>query len=238
MSQKDFFEMSASLQTDGFEIIRSVVSAGELTFFRKEAERLSGESETACLRHLRKRSDVFNLLAISDTFRPFLPPGFIPVRSILFDKTPEQNWPVAWHQDLTIVTREKRELSNYGPWSVKDGFHHVHAPASLLENMITLRLHLDDASETNGALRVMPGSHLLGKIPSEKIASLTKAEEMICACRAGDLLLMKPLILHSSKRSEFPEKRRVIHFEYARETDLHESLEWAEMLLKSRIRKK
>jgi hypothetical protein len=43
------------------------------------------------------------------------------VRGILFNKTPESNWKVTWHQDKTIAVRERRDVASFGPWSVKAG---------------------------------------------------------------------------------------------------------------------
>lgn len=37
-----------------------------------------------------------------------------PVRAVLFDKTPETNWSVGWHQDRTVAVRQRRETSGYG----------------------------------------------------------------------------------------------------------------------------
>ncbi|MFT5109100.1 MAG: hypothetical protein ACI8XO_003805, partial [Verrucomicrobiales bacterium] len=201
--------------TDGFEIRRGVVSAGRLGHFRAEAVKVAEEAGTACVRHLTARSEVFAELARSAEISALLPVGLRPVRSILFDKTPEQNWPVAWHQDLTISVAEKREVDGYAPWSVKDCKPHVQPPIGLLENMVTVRLHLDDTPTTNGALRVIPGSHLAGRLSQQDVADGTAGNEVVCACGAGDVLLMKPLILHASCRSISPSRRRVIHFEYA-----------------------
>ena len=48
-----------------------------------------------------------------------------PVRAILFNKSPEANWSLAWHQDRTICVREKREAPGFGPWTIKSGMVHV-----------------------------------------------------------------------------------------------------------------
>jgi ectoine hydroxylase-related dioxygenase (phytanoyl-CoA dioxygenase family) len=83
----------------------------------------------------------------------------MPVRAIFFDKSSGSNWLVPWHQDLTIAVASKCEAPGFGPWSVKDGIPHVQPPDELLKQMIALRLHLDDCDASNGALRVIPGSH-------------------------------------------------------------------------------
>jgi hypothetical protein len=153
-----------------------------------------------------------------------VPPGYAAVRSILFDKRPGANWNVAWPQDLTITVRERREAEGFGPWSTKDGTPHVQAPAALLERMLTLRLHLDDTGSANGALRVYPGSHRHGRLDPP-----FQGEEVLCEARAGDALLMRPLLLHaSSKSTDAARLRRVIHIEFAPADALPAPLKWAE----------
>src|SRR5204862_4238864 len=120
------------------------------------------------------------------------------------------------HQDLTLAVRARAEVLGFGPWSVKDGVPHVQAPAELLEQMITLRLHLDDCDESNGALLVLSGSYRFGKIPTEQIRGLEKeCPENVCKARAGEGLLMRPLLLHASSRSRSDGHRRVLHIEYS-----------------------
>jgi hypothetical protein len=204
------------LQKGGYRVIRSVFTEEEVARFRDEADRIATAAGSACVRHLRSQSDLFGRLAMDGRLRILLPDEPVVARSILFDKTPEENWPVAWHQDLTIAVRSHADVPGYGPWSVKDGAPHVQPPADLLRNMITIRIHLDDTPADNGALAVAPGSHLHGRISAQDIASHVR-EPVICECRPGDVLLMSPLILHSSKRAVAPRRRRIVHFEYSRQ---------------------
>lgn len=139
-----------------------------------------------------------------------------PVRAIYFDKSAEANWMVAWHQDLTVAVRSRVEVPGFGPWSVKEGVPHVQAPVKVLEKMLTMRIHLDDCDETNGALRVLPGSHRLGRLSSARIQELrAQQSEVVCRALAGDALLMRPLLLHASGKSRSERQRRVLHMEYA-----------------------
>ena len=205
----------ADYESDGFEIHLSIFPEDELQTMRAEVERVQQEFGTACLRRLRAKSTNFHDLAYDPRLLKLIPSDLIPIRSILFDKNPDENWPVAWHQDLTISVMENHPIGGYGPWSIKDGVPHVQPPASFLESMTTLRIHLDDTPATNGALRVIPGSHVLGRLDSDNIKSQTPTGGVTCECRAGDVLQMSPLILHASSRSDNPSRRRIIHFEYA-----------------------
>ena len=153
---------------------------------------------------------------ILDLVRPHLPGEPATVRAIYFEKSPDANWFVGWHQDLTIALRARAEVPGFGLWTVKDGIPHAQPPVELLERMLTVRLHLDDADASNGALRALPGSHRFGILSSERMDELTASQsEVLCAAAAGDALLMRPLLLHASSRSTSARHRRVLHVEYA-----------------------
>jgi hypothetical protein len=49
-------------------------------------------------------------------------------------------------------------VPGFGPWSTKSGVIHVQPPAHILERMLAVRIHLDPTDDTNGALRVLPGT--------------------------------------------------------------------------------
>lgn len=149
-----------------------------------------------------------------------------PVKAIFFDKTPEANWKVPWHQDLTIAVREKRETENFTAWTRKAEIQHVQPPVSILEKMLTVRIHLDDADETNGALKVIPKSHLTGRLTAWEIQDLNTTNKIeLCNVRRGDAFLMRPLLVHSSSAGTSPKHRRVIHIEFSAEK-LPNDLEW------------
>lgn len=142
------------------------------------------------------------------------------VRAILFDKSPQANWGVAWHRDLGIAVRERHELPAYRNWSIKEGVWHVQPPPEILRGMLTLRLHLDDCGGDNGALRVIPGSHL------DEAPAPAQAGGICCAARTGDVLAMRPSLLHASRKAARPQRRRVLHVEYAAAA-LPAPLRWA-----------
>jgi ectoine hydroxylase-related dioxygenase (phytanoyl-CoA dioxygenase family) len=147
------------------------------------------------------------------------------VRGMLFNKTPDSNWKVVWHQDKTIAVRERKNVANFGPWSMKAGVPHVQPPASLMSKMLAIRLHLDESHESNGPLRVVPGSHAAGSLSAEEIANWRDRPSVTCPVSKGGAILMRPLLVHASSSSLKPETRRVIHLEFAAD-ELPDGLEW------------
>jgi len=164
-----------------------------------------------------------NVRAIVDTV---LGPEAIVVRSTLFDKTEFANWKVPWHQDVTIAVQERIDHEGYGPWSVKAGIQHVQPPTAILARMVTVRIHLDPCPATNGALRVMPRTHHLGRINQNEVEQyIDKGKTTTCEAEPGDALVMRPLLLHASSPSMTPGHRRVLHYDFA-VGDLDAGLEW------------
>jgi ectoine hydroxylase-related dioxygenase (phytanoyl-CoA dioxygenase family) len=221
--------MSYSLVKDGFEFIPSVLTEREVETLRAS---LSLMKAAPGHRNLMQQVPEIAVLPTSPKILGLFEDMFgaqpLPVRSIFFDKTPETNWRVAWHQDLSIAVKQRVDLAGYGPWSTKDGVPHVQPPVEILEGMVTLRLHLDDCDESNGPLRVIPGSHRMGRLDATDIVeSRSNQMEVICSMQTGDALLMRPLLLHASSEASVPVHRRVIHLEYAT-CPLASGLEWAE----------
>src|SRR5260370_3540113 len=52
----------------------------------------------------------------------------LPVRAILFDKSADQNWSLRWHQDRTIVVKQRIDVNGFGPWSINSGMVHGDPP--------------------------------------------------------------------------------------------------------------
>jgi ectoine hydroxylase-related dioxygenase (phytanoyl-CoA dioxygenase family) len=187
-------------------------------------------SSTYGLRGLLARSGRCRALAANPALlnlaKAVLGPKAQAVKGIYFDKNEDANWLVPWHQDCTITVMERVDIPGFGPWSEKEGIVHVQPPARILEGLVTLRIHLDDAGTDNGALRVLPGTHRHGRIPSGEISKYIETiSPVICEAKRGDVLVMRPLLLHFSPPSVTPSHRRVIHLEYSA-VDLPGGLEW------------
>ena len=147
-------------------------------------------------------------------------------KAIYFDKPSESNWFVAYHQDLSISVDQKAELENYTNWTFKKGQYGVQPPIEILEDIITIRIHLDKTDKNNGALKVIPKSHLKGIVRADS-KDCNLENEFICEVEKGGAMLMKPLTLHASNRTTNGKKRRVIHLEFNKH-NLTEPLAWLE----------
>jgi ectoine hydroxylase-related dioxygenase (phytanoyl-CoA dioxygenase family) len=143
-------------------------------------------------------------------------PSPIPFRATLFDKTPEANWLVPWHQDTALPLRSRIDDAEWGPWSIKAGVLYAHAPAWALETVVALRVHLDDSTAVNGPLRVLPDTHRLGVLTDGEIERLAHDVTPVeCLAAAGGVVAMRPLTVHASSKSVNANPRRVLHIEYA-----------------------
>jgi len=149
------------------------------------------------------------------------------VRAIYFDKSPEHNWFVTWHQDRTVAVSGRFDMEGWGPWSLKAGAWHVQPPIDVLESMVTVRIHLDAATPANGCLKIAEGSHRLGLIPSGQVGEqVAKHNIAYCATPAGGAVVMRPHVLHASEKSSTNASRRVLHFEYS-SFQLPPGISWA-----------
>jgi hypothetical protein len=150
--------------------------------------------------------------------------GFGLVRALYFDKPPDQTWALPWHKDLTIAVRANRlPGERFRKPTVKAGVPHVEAPVEVLRAMLTARIHLDDVTEENGPLKVIPGSHRSGKA-----LELGESPPRSILVQRGDVLLMRPLLAHCSNRShpDTRRHRRILHLEFAAGAELPDGYAW------------
>jgi hypothetical protein len=229
MPAPDHIPSATQFTDNGFEILESVVCADTVSSLRDELGRIAGDSVNQ--RNLLSRSPAVAAFAgsaeMADILQNMTGIKMFPVRAILFDKTPVANWHVRWHQDVAIPVQERLEVAGFGGWSVKEDVVHVHAPTEVLDTMLAVRVHLDASDSENGALCVLPGTHAYGRLDRQRIGELkTELSPVLCEVGCGGLLLMRPLLLHSSSSGSHPTRRRVIHIEYASQP-LPGGLEWA-----------
>jgi hypothetical protein len=223
-----------AFHADGFCLFERVVPDADIAELTEAIETLRAQQVSACapgMRNLLRNCELVRTFANSDALRTIvcsiLGNGAQPVRAILFDKTPASNWYVTWHQDFMIAVAQRIDVDGFGPWSVKDGVAHVQPPVAILDRMVSLRVHLDDCATENGAIKFISGSHAHGVLDPESITrAVEQSQPTICSANRGDVIAMRPLILHSSSRADTPDRRRVVHIEYS-DAHLPSGLEWA-----------
>lgn len=224
--------MIQQLDKNGFTIVPDVFDGQEISDLKQCLAQFDKTSDSVGIRDLITKYPAMRELATSTKIRqlvePILGPSAAVVRSIFFNKSVDANWQVAWHQDVTIAVKKKIELTGFDNWSVKDTIPHVQPPVDILQNMLTVRIHLDFADAANGALWVVPESHTLGRVPANSASVVADSHvKQLCQVAAGGVMLFRPLILHASKKAITDCPRRVIHFEFAAKP-LTEPLEWWE----------
>lgn len=208
---------AAALASDGFAIIRGAVDQDVLKRLRDVCDVVPRAGIRNLFNAVPDARDIATAPPIAKAVKRVLGSRGFVTRAIMFDKSGDANWSLPWHQDTVIAVQARRDTPGYGPWSVKDGVTHVRPPQGVLEAMLTVRLHVDDADEHNGALRILPGTHAHGLLDAERINEFqSRIEPVTCTCAAGDALLMRPLLLHASSRSDDQtRRRRVVHLEFA-----------------------
>lgn len=155
----------------------------------------------------------------------FNKPAFA-VRALLLDKSARGNWALGWHQDRTIAVAERIDAPGFGPWSVKRGQLHVQPPQSVIEAMVTLRIHVDRVDADNAPLRVVEGSHRLGRLSdAEVIEAVARLPHLTNLAEPGDVWGYRTPIIHASAATSVA-RRRVLQIDYACEP-LPGGLEWA-----------
>ena len=229
--------LAVQFAEEGFAVLPGCYAPAEVAALLQAVESASGTGP-----NVRRSQEVFAIrdllgevpglwplldsAALRQLLAELFPAGCQLVKAIYFDKPAGSNWLVPWHQDLMINVDQRADLPGFGPWTSKAESISVQPPVAVLENVVTLRLHLDDCDATNGALKVVPGSHRRGVVPAAAIAGHTP-NATICAVPAGGVMLMKPLLLHASNRSTSHRPRRVVHLEFA-SVALPEGLVWRE----------
>jgi len=227
------------IQELGFSVIDNVFTSREIEDILMVIDQADPSKET-----FRKSDDLFAirqfLKEVPDTKRiifndqinaiiqELFGKDYFLVKSIYFDKPETSNWFVSYHQDLTISVDRKIEIPGFGPYTHKHNQFAVQPPLNILESNFTIRIHLDDTNEENGALKVIPGSHSKGIYRPENI-DWNIEKDISCNVAKGGVMIMKPLLLHSSSRTTNNQKRRVIHLEFSNKI-LPKELKWSEYL--------
>jgi hypothetical protein len=228
----------AQLEADGFALLPGVLSHPEVAAALAEwdAVCVANAADPAILANDGPAYGARNLLqmwpnvvalaqlkALRGPLLDVLGRGAGVVRGLFFDKPPGHTWALPWHKDYSISVAEHRGGTVLTKPTTKAGVPHVLASPDLIRAMLTARIHLDDATAENGALRVIPGSHAHYEMGRDD-----PRDPVTVCCRAGDVLLMRPLLTHSSGHSApgGNRHRRIVHLECAPSPSLPDGYAW------------
>lgn len=79
----------------------------------------------------------------------------------------------------------------------------------------------------NGSLKVIPNSHAHGILSAEKINEVVASSEIYnCEAQKGSASIMRPHLLHASSKSELPNNRWILHFEFS-DWKLPDGISWS-----------
>ena len=224
--------MTKQLVEKGFEIIEDFYTEDEINAIIKIINKnLSsdkfGEREFL-FNNPNVAKKVFNSKLLS-LVKKILPNCNTSIKSIYFNKPPKANWVVSWHQDITINVKNEVKTKGFKNWRTKGDRTIVQPDLETLQKIYTIRIHLDDCNKENGALHVITESHVNGVINLKEWTKEKIGSEYICEVSKGGILIMNPLLLHSSKRTENNKNRRVIHIEFSN-ANLPNGIRWKEAI--------
>ena len=231
----DEAKYAASFRERGYSIIPEVIGRDVIDHLRITLENIpDGQAvrrkrSVYGVRTLLELSPEVRELAASEAVRRFVTPilgeSAFATRAVFFDKVPDANWALGWHQDSVIAVKSRRDVPGFIAWGQKAGVWQVQPPPEILADMLAIRVHLDDCGPDNGPLRVLPGSHRHGWLDREISQWKQRVRDVTCTVPAGGIVAMCPLTLHASSKAIRPGHRRVIHIEYAN-VELPGRLEW------------
>jgi ectoine hydroxylase-related dioxygenase (phytanoyl-CoA dioxygenase family) len=199
---------------EGFALVPEVLTLQECEFIASQvspSEALSGGTRN--LIQQEWCAILASKIRSHSRLSQLIPYEYVAVQCTYFEKSASRNWLVPLHQDLSIPVAKHVENSTLRGWSEKEGTYYVQAPSETLEQMIAVRLHLDACGTQDGPLRVVPGTHTMGRLSDEYSRHSKKSgAEIECYAEQGEALVLRPLILHASSKASGTSRRRVLHF--------------------------
>lgn len=207
-------------QAQGFLLLNDKLDLAEIDLSTVQPARLQGKNRGGSrnlLSHPLTQTLLASLRQLPE-LQLLLPQSYRAIHCTYFEKHAERNWLVAWHQDLSIAMPARHSKPGWTDWTYKEGQWFVRPPIEFLAQCLALRLHLDPCGEHDGALRVLPGTHQLGRLSSSQIQEMQQQiQAQACYAKSGEILLMRPSLLHASSKAQGTSRRRVLHYVFAPE---------------------
>ena len=214
---------------DGYLVVPSFLTSGELGDVKTDIDRVGREKAA-----LTRDEGGFNLEKEGgnafDLSQPALRPGllrkiqgavaYVPAVKRVFtspkmlDCMEDIMGPNLYYHSSKVMFKPPRGGSPK-PWHQDAAYWKSYEP-----NQVTVWIAIDDATEENGCVWAIPGSHRLGRIPHvqqelqvpESKIDLTKAAPV--PVPAGGLLIFHSLVLHMSKANTSDKPRCAIICDY------------------------
>lgn len=232
LSKSDAVSASRKLIKNGYAILNEIYTRKEIRsmgkilhdYFAQSDEQVFGKR--TLLKDIPQLKTLLLNQNIQEIVKAIDSNAFI-VKALYFDKQDTSNWYVTWHQDIPINVTERDETEGFSGWTNKNGINSVCPTDEILKSIFTIRIHLDSATAQNGALKVIPGTHNKRFSGAEREAITNEVNPTLIEVGEGGVMLMKPLLLHSSSKSQNQKRRRVIHLEFC-SRELPGDLEWLE----------
>ena len=201
-------DIEAEFEKEGFVIIDNILSEEVLASLTDHCEsEVEAEIGTRNLLSFDWVRELAEELISNRSLKSLLPKNALAIQCNYFSKDEKKNWLVSLHRDKSIPVKSKIDSDKWTGWSEKEGILYAQPPKQVLEEMVAIRLHLEDNNSLNGALEVVAGSHKSNdENGSRKLGVVAK----------GGALIMRPLILHKSTKL-IHGKRRVLHFVFGPE---------------------
>ena len=211
--------LASQVDAEGYAVLPALVDPRLCETLKLELSTIERDKSKAGMRNLLGLSLVRKIVhsdPIKAAVSVILGTHAFAYKATLFEKGPEANWLVAWHQDLSLPIKERKNIEGWRAWSIKEGVVHAQPPAEILEQVLAVRIHLDNVTHEGGPLRVLPSTHKVGKLKNAQIREFANSiAEVTCTGEIGSAVLMRPLLLHASSKAARSLPRRVLHLEFS-----------------------
>jgi hypothetical protein len=168
---------------DLFDEMMEAYSTNEKVVYVKDGKKFVTNLENICCKGNLACLELLGYPPIPEIAEQICGKDFFLIQEFAVIKNLGDELPVYWHQDMAQRRRG---------------------------NCFTMGIYLDDADEDDGALRVVPRSHLSDK----NICELSNEPSVEVPMLAGDLLIHDMMLAHSSGVLKKNILRRVIYFEF------------------------
>lgn len=232
INDKSLRTISKRLEHKGFGILNHVYTKRDIRKLKSKLDFYIKENNEKAfgMREVLKKMPQLKEILFNKNFKKLIKSidkNTFLTKAIYFDKSPQDNWYVTWHQDVPINVTEKIETENFSSWTNKNGVISVRPPEGISKNTFSMRIHLDDTTLKNGALKVIPGSHKK-RLNDDEIKLISQSSiPFLSEVNSGGVQLLKPLLLHASSVSKVQRRRRVLHLEFS-SIELPSGLNYAE----------